>query len=639
MIKKSSFYKKGGFWNFRFQISDFRFNLIKLFIPVILIAGFFVPYFSFAWDSHFTHRALTYEAGEFFNYFNDSQLSEEEINWLMQGAQEEDTPPRWINHFYNPITGEGWTGDKLGENSPGLVKFLSGFFLSSRTALSAKNWAKNRSAQADYSLYKGDQTWQKAIDAYLEGDRESAFVALGHILHLLEDMTVPDHTRGDTHAGIVGDKGSPLENWAKEYNKDKIGKLQTAEELYKSGQKPKDFSILENYFDLNAKYSSENFFSEDTINENLIAVPELIIGENQQIYGYINNYPVYTVKDNKETINDPQILTAYWQRLSKQAVISSAGVINLFFKEAERQSKLPQKMTKKSNTTTNTIWSPFGELTKLYNTAVQFAQGFFPQSTKADESVNDEIVTSQANSGDERLSEQASPPSEKGDLGGFNNNQSTIINQQSIIPDPTPASESITEPETNFYVSQVIDGDTITLNSGEDVRLIGMDTPERGEECFEEAKQKMESMVLGKNIRLEKDTSETDKYNRLLRYIYIDGVLVNAEMLKEGYAHLMMIRPDTKYYSAFKSYEEEAKFFERGCLFQKEGVGGADPIDETPVYTGWSSAGGSSKPAPQAPKEETPTSTPETATSTLEVILEDITSTSTPQTSTSTPQT
>jgi micrococcal nuclease len=100
------------------------------------------------------------------------------------------------------------------------------------------------------------------------------------------------------------------------------------------------------------------------------------------------------------------------------------------------------------------------------------------------------------------------------------------------------------------YVVRVIDGDTFEIYSGEKVRLICVDTPERGEDGFEEATRFLEELVLNKEVRLEKDVSERDKYDRLLRYVFVSAsgkeVFVNKEIVKVGYGEIMRVEPDTK---------------------------------------------------------------------------------------------
>ncbi len=114
-------------------------------------------------------------------------------------------------------------------------------------------------------------------------------------------------------------------------------------------------------------------------------------------------------------------------------------------------------------------------------------------------------------------------------------------------------------------VVRVLDGDTIETTDGIKVRLIGIDSPEiKNEnnitECFaEEAKNRLESLVLGKEVSLVKDISETDDYGRLLRYVYSDSTLVNSLMVQEGYAVSSTFPPDTKYTSLLRSAQKVAQ--------------------------------------------------------------------------------
>ena len=111
-------------------------------------------------------------------------------------------------------------------------------------------------------------------------------------------------------------------------------------------------------------------------------------------------------------------------------------------------------------------------------------------------------------------------------------------------------------------VTKVVDGDTIRvgLSDGDwSVRLIGINTPEVGQYYFEEARDKMEELVSGKAVLLQKDVSETDRYGRLLRYVYIGDLFVNAEMVKQGYAQAATYPPDVKYADLFVSLEREAR--------------------------------------------------------------------------------
>ncbi|MDP3997654.1 MAG: thermonuclease family protein [bacterium] len=119
-------------------------------------------------------------------------------------------------------------------------------------------------------------------------------------------------------------------------------------------------------------------------------------------------------------------------------------------------------------------------------------------------------------------------------------------------------------------VKRVIDGDTIELETGQKVRYIGIDTPEtvhpdKPVQCFgKEASAKNTSLVAGKRVRLEKDVSETDRYGRLLRYVYVGDTFVNDYLVRQGYANSSSYPPDVKYQEQFKQAEQEARVNKRG---------------------------------------------------------------------------
>jgi len=129
------------------------------------------------------------------------------------------------------------------------------------------------------------------------------------------------------------------------------------------------------------------------------------------------------------------------------------------------------------------------------------------------------------------------------------------------------ASSACDSPLEYATVTRVIDGDTIVLDNGETVRYIGMDTPEihpEAEPFGIEAYNANRFLVEGKKVTLEKDTSETDKYGRLLRYVYVDDKLINAELISLGLAKAKAYPPDTKNQIYFESLEDVARETERG---------------------------------------------------------------------------
>jgi micrococcal nuclease len=122
-------------------------------------------------------------------------------------------------------------------------------------------------------------------------------------------------------------------------------------------------------------------------------------------------------------------------------------------------------------------------------------------------------------------------------------------------------------PPDSARVTQVIDGDTIIIADGSRVRYIGIDTPELhpAPEAFGiEAWQVNRELVEDKLVRLERDVSQTDRYGRLLRYVYVDGIFVNAELVRRGLAQVKAYPPDTKYHNHLKELETEARQAGRG---------------------------------------------------------------------------
>jgi len=122
-------------------------------------------------------------------------------------------------------------------------------------------------------------------------------------------------------------------------------------------------------------------------------------------------------------------------------------------------------------------------------------------------------------------------------------------------------------PPDTALVIEVIDGDTIVIEGGYRVRYIGIDAPEihPDVEAFGiEAWQANRKLVEGKEVRLEKDVSDTDKYDRLLRYVYLENVFINAELVKEGLARAIAYPPDTKHQDYLEQMEAEAREAGRG---------------------------------------------------------------------------
>ena len=141
-----------------------------------------------------------------------------------------------------------------------------------------------------------------------------------------------------------------------------------------------------------------------------------------------------------------------------------------------------------------------------------------------------------------------------------------------------PAGQAITQGDFDV-VERVVDGDTLLLQSGERVRLIGVDTPEtkhpsKPVQYFgKEASAFTRRMVEGKRVRLEFDQANAaqghkDRYGRTLAYVFLeDGTLLNAEIIKQGYGHAYTQFPFSRM-EEFRRLEREAREQGRGLWRQ-----------------------------------------------------------------------
>ncbi|GAI42741.1 unnamed protein product, partial [marine sediment metagenome] len=107
-------------------------------------------------------------------------------------------------------------------------------------------------------------------------------------------------------------------------------------------------------------------------------------------------------------------------------------------------------------------------------------------------------------------------------------------------------------------VTEVIDGDTFRTQNGETIRLLGINTPEIGNPGADIAKDFLLLLILNKSVRLEKDITDKDDYGRLLRYVYVNGNFINAELARMGYAETRFYAPDTLYRKELEGLEKIA---------------------------------------------------------------------------------
>lgn len=109
------------------------------------------------------------------------------------------------------------------------------------------------------------------------------------------------------------------------------------------------------------------------------------------------------------------------------------------------------------------------------------------------------------------------------------------------------------------HIQRVIDGDTVVTNSNEHIRLLGINTPEKGEFMYDGAKGFLESLVLNETVTLEFVKNKYDKYNRTLAYVFLEGDNVNVKMVENGYANYY-------FYDGLDKYSIELKDAWESCV-------------------------------------------------------------------------
>lgn len=113
-------------------------------------------------------------------------------------------------------------------------------------------------------------------------------------------------------------------------------------------------------------------------------------------------------------------------------------------------------------------------------------------------------------------------------------------------------------------IARVVDGDTVRLDDGEAVRLLGIDTPERHEALYAEASAYLSRLVFERGVTLEFDRSRRDHYKRLLAHIWVGDSLVNELMVASGLARVYIWPPDTLHRGRLVEAQRLARKAKRG---------------------------------------------------------------------------
>lgn len=123
-------------------------------------------------------------------------------------------------------------------------------------------------------------------------------------------------------------------------------------------------------------------------------------------------------------------------------------------------------------------------------------------------------------------------------------------------------------PDNTYLVTKIIDGDTVIVQGGATIRLLGIDTDERNYPCYEQAKSRIEELILNQEVYLESDQEDKDQYDRYLRYILLNGENINLQLVEEGLAIARFSSGNTKYQQEIKTAEETAMQGRFGCKWK-----------------------------------------------------------------------
>ena len=382
--------------------------LNKIILIFICLTGtiFFVPDV-FAYNNVTTHPALTDEAVDLYNFFpTGAEITSQEKEWMIEGSNKEDVLPRPMNHFYDPIHKTAWTGAKEGKFPSKLLALLSTLAVGTEP-VSAVEWITDSFNQQKYAYYEGDRSWPKAIEYCASGNLNEAYKTLGYILHLIQDMAMPEHTRDDSHAAvsIIGDDGSPYEDYTAQWNRNN---LSVAQELKNRNISLPQKSTISDYLMSAAEYSNKYFFSADTINDIRYPLPKVNVNNTDQCdenfcYGRDENgqkFPIAKLRNKWDDINKEYvfileilnretyypILNAYFSHLSKLAVLNGAGVIALFQKQcadAVVNKDFPTHLIAYDvPKLSNPLISLVGEAAKVINSVSNFISGILGTGTE-----------------------------------------------------------------------------------------------------------------------------------------------------------------------------------------------------------------------------------------------------------------
>ncbi len=326
-----------------------------------------------------THRGLSEVTIKAYERLHGDAFSDAESALVIRGAGEEDAHPRYANHFYDPINGRG----------------LSGWYGAPISFIThpSKQWAQDTIAQAqfmclvkskkdDRGCFLGyghgyedkwfsspmDFSWDRAVYEYVWGDKERGVESLGHVIHLIQDATVPAHVRNDDHTS-----GDTYEDYTARFIEGNIP--------IPTSVRPPTYSTIDDAFERVASYTNINFVSDDTVSKEYPrpAIDTLTV-QNGYARG-IDNLKIARVRKSfkngqykNELSVDEDVVSDLWPHLSQKAVEAGAGVIDLFFRAAEEEKRTGRlkamNISQKDKDRKETILKTFNVAKLLYGSSL-----------------------------------------------------------------------------------------------------------------------------------------------------------------------------------------------------------------------------------------------------------------------------
>lgn len=311
-------------------------------IGVVAITAALMPWAAFAYERH-THEGITQATLQTYEAWKGEIFSSSEEEKIIRGSSAEDDGTRPLQHFYDPINNRGL---KVGFEW-----------------MSSKYWSQDTEAQANYCDYgmcqkrlgyndklfssPTDFSWDRAVYEYVYGDKERSLEALGHVIHLVQDATVPAHVRNDQHLNHEGfGDPDPYEKYS--------GKFGRGEILVPQSFATPSFPGVAHAIDASANFTNKNFLSKDTLFErfDLPSKTAMVIRDGfayHPIYGHkiarvetrINRILGLIKVTEEFHVDDAKSSVAgdYWRVLSREAIQNGIGVIDLFFRDVEKEKE------------------------------------------------------------------------------------------------------------------------------------------------------------------------------------------------------------------------------------------------------------------------------------------------------------